>query len=71
MNVAMQLQQQNQQLQNQLRQNAGVEKRLYYLFEILKYADMFGDYAVGVVDEIKDIMTIPEQTGQPVEKEGK
>jgi len=61
MNVAMQLQQQNQQLQQQIRQTNGVEKRLFYLFEIVKYADKFGDFAIECVDEIKDIMTLPKE----------
>lgn len=70
MNVAVQLQQQNQQLQNQIRQTNGIEKRLFYLFEVLKYADQFGDFTKDCVDEIKDILIIPKETEEPVQ-EGK
>ena len=70
MNVAVQLQQQNQQLQNQIRQTNGIEKRLFYLFEVLKYADLFGDFTKDCVDEIKDILIIPKETEEPAQ-EGK
>ncbi len=70
MNVAVQLQQQNQQLQNQLRQTNGIEKRLYFLFEVLKNAELFGDFAKECVEEVKAILIIPkEETNQPAQEE--
>ena len=71
MNVAVQLQQQNQQLQNQLRQSMLVEKRLYYLFEVIKYADLFGDFATECVNEVKELLDIPEQEEKKSEQDPK
>lgn len=75
MNFAVQLQQQNQQLQIQLRQNSGIEKRLYYLFEVVKYADYFGDFAKECVEEVKEILELPkddkEDKPEPKQKNAK
>lgn len=60
MNAYVQVRQQNEQLINQIRQTNGVEKRLYFLFEVLKHAELFGDFAIECVNEVRDIMTLPK-----------
>jgi len=53
---------QNQELVVQLNNAGNVERRLYYLFEVLKYNSCFDeDWIKSIVNEIKDIITIPEQ----------
>ena len=50
---------QNEELKDQLRQAAGIDTRLFYLFKVLENRVSFdSDFLISVAEEVKDIMTI-------------
>ena len=62
-NAANQLQQQNKFLIEQLQKNQGEAfyKRLDYLFEVIKFKEVFPEEFIGAcIDEIVSTITIPE-----------
>lgn len=63
-NIAGQLQQQNTFMREQLMKAKSEElyKRIDYLFKVIENKDMFNnEFVTVVVNEITDILTIPEQ----------
>ena len=74
MNIARQQKQQLNQLGEeysklleQLQQVNGIEKRLYFLFEVVKCDKFREDFIKVCMDEIENILTIPEQKDQKEE----
>lgn len=73
-NVAGQLQQQNKFLIEQLQKQQGESfyKRLDYLFEVVKFKEVFPEEFLGsCIDEIVNTITIPEDVKQPDTQEVK
>jgi hypothetical protein len=67
-NVAVQLQQQNKFLLEQLQKQQGESfyKRLDYLFEVVKLKDVFQEKFINsCIDEIVGTITIQEEVKQP------
>lgn len=63
--IASQLQQQNNELQMRLQQIGGIESRLHYLFKVVENRTAFdSDFIISVTDEIKRIMIIKEETSE-------
>lgn len=63
-NIAGQLQQQNQFMREQLMKarNEEMYKRLDYLFKVIENKNVFNAaFYSGVVNELQEILTIPEQ----------
>ena len=64
-NVCMQLYQQNQNLMKQLQQADMINtfKRIDYLFKVVELSDKFDpDFVISCTDELKDALTIPQET---------
>lgn len=64
-NIANQLSQQNKQMYTELQKMnmTNVFKRLDYLFKIVEFGHMFdADFLKSCIKEIKEIMTVPEET---------
>ena len=69
--IASQLSQQNQQLYAQLQRvnMTNAFKRLDYLFKVVEFSAMFdSDFVIKCTDEIKGILTVPQEETQEKEK---
>lgn len=70
-NVAHQLSEQSRELYNKLQEMnyANLFKRLDYLFKVIEFSTMFdSDFVIKCTDEIKGILTVPQEETQEKEE---
>lgn len=75
MNIARQQRQQldklgeeYSKLLEQVNQINGIEKRLYFLFEVIKCDKFNKDFVDKCIEEVESIITLPEQTGKDTQE---